>query len=37
MEDLAGFLRMWLEATAARGGLAEGRLAEAFRRLDTSE
>jgi LmbE family N-acetylglucosaminyl deacetylase len=37
MDDLAGFLRTWLEATAARGGLAPGRLAEAFRRLDTSE
>jgi LmbE family N-acetylglucosaminyl deacetylase len=37
MENLAGFLRPWLEATAARGGLAAGRLAEAFRRLDTSE
>jgi LmbE family N-acetylglucosaminyl deacetylase len=37
MDDLAGFLRTWLEAAAARGGLAPGRLAEAFRRLDTSE
>jgi LmbE family N-acetylglucosaminyl deacetylase len=37
MEDLAGFLRTWLEASATRGGLAPGRLAEAFRRLDTSE
>jgi len=37
MQDLAGFLRTWLEATAARGGLAPGRLAEGFRRLDTSE
>jgi LmbE family N-acetylglucosaminyl deacetylase len=37
MDDLAGFLRTWLEASAARGGLAPGRLAEAFRRLDTSE
>jgi LmbE family N-acetylglucosaminyl deacetylase len=37
MDDLAGFLRTWLEASAARGGLAAGRLAEAFRRLDTGE
>jgi LmbE family N-acetylglucosaminyl deacetylase len=37
MEDMAGFLRTWLEAAGARGGLAPGRLAEAFRRLDTSE
>jgi LmbE family N-acetylglucosaminyl deacetylase len=37
MDNLADFLRTWLEATAARGGLAPGRLAEAFRRLDTSE
>lgn len=29
-DDLAGFLRGWLGATAERGGLPEGRLAEAF-------
>ena len=35
--DLSGFLRSWLAANAAAGGLAEGRLAEVFRRIDTSE
>jgi LmbE family N-acetylglucosaminyl deacetylase len=35
--DLAGFLRGWLEANARAGGLPEGRLAETFRRIDTSE
>jgi LmbE family N-acetylglucosaminyl deacetylase len=35
--DLAGFLRGWLSANAVAGGLAEGRLAEVFRRIDTSE
>ena len=35
--DLSGFLRSWLAANAAAGGLPEGRLAEVFRRIDTSE
>ena len=35
--DLSGFLRSWLAANAAAGGLSEGRLAEVFRRIDTSE
>jgi LmbE family N-acetylglucosaminyl deacetylase len=35
--DLPGFLRGWLEQNAVRGGLPPGRLAEVFRRLDTSE
>lgn len=34
-EDLAGFLRGWLEATAREGGLPEGRMAEAFRAIAT--
>jgi LmbE family N-acetylglucosaminyl deacetylase len=37
IEDLAGFLRGWLQANAREGGLPEGRLAEVFRRIDTSE
>jgi LmbE family N-acetylglucosaminyl deacetylase len=37
MEDLAGFLRMWMQATAAQGKLPAGRLAEVFTALDTSE
>jgi LmbE family N-acetylglucosaminyl deacetylase len=37
IEDLASFLRGWLAANAAAGGLPEGRLAEGFRRIDTSE
>lgn len=35
MEDLEGMLRMWLSFNAKAAGLAEGRLAEAFRVLDT--
>jgi LmbE family N-acetylglucosaminyl deacetylase len=35
--DLARFLRDRLAATARAGGLAEGRLAEVFRRIDTGE
>ncbi len=35
MEDLEGFLRGWLTRSAAMGGLAEGRLAEAFQVLQT--
>jgi LmbE family N-acetylglucosaminyl deacetylase len=34
-DDLRGFLRGWAEATARQGGLAEGRLAEAFRAIVT--
>jgi len=34
-EDLAGFLRGWLEATAREAGLPEGRMAEAFRAIAT--
>ena len=37
MDDLPGMLRGWMGATAAQGGLAPGRLAESFRRVDTSE
>jgi LmbE family N-acetylglucosaminyl deacetylase len=37
MQDLAGFLRTWTQASAAQGGLPAGRLAEAFTALDTSE
>ena len=37
MKDLEGLLRSWLEANASAGGLPPGRLAEAFRRIDTSE
>jgi LmbE family N-acetylglucosaminyl deacetylase len=37
VDDLAGFLRSWLAANAKEGGLPDGRLAEAFRRIDTSE
>ena len=29
-DDLEGMLRRWLGANASRGGLGEGRLAEAF-------
>jgi LmbE family N-acetylglucosaminyl deacetylase len=36
MEDLEGMLRGWLTLNAQAGGLPEGRLAEAFRVLDTS-
>jgi len=35
MPDLEGFLRGWLQLNAAAAGLAEGRLAEAFRVVDT--
>ena len=35
--DVTGFLRAFLGVNAAAGGLAEGRLAEAFFGLDTSE
>ncbi|MBO0777086.1 MAG: PIG-L family deacetylase [Actinobacteria bacterium] len=35
MEDLEGFLRGWLSAAAARGGLPEGSLAEVFQVVDT--
>ena len=35
MDDLEGMLRGWLAMNAQAGGLAEGRLAEAFRVLDT--
>jgi LmbE family N-acetylglucosaminyl deacetylase len=35
MEDLEGMLRMWLGFNAKAAGFAEGRLAEAFRVLDT--
>jgi LmbE family N-acetylglucosaminyl deacetylase len=34
-EDLEGMLRGWLGMNAARAGLPEGRLAEAFRVIDT--
>jgi LmbE family N-acetylglucosaminyl deacetylase len=37
MTDLAGLLRTGMEAAAVRGGLGPGRLAETFRRIDTSE
>jgi LmbE family N-acetylglucosaminyl deacetylase len=37
MADLPGLLRDWMGATAAQGGLPPGRLAESFRRVDTSE
>ncbi len=37
MESLPEFLRGWLAATAERAGLEPGRLAEGFRRIDTSE
>ena len=37
IDDLAGFLRGWLAANAKAGRLPEGRLAEAYRRVDTSE
>jgi LmbE family N-acetylglucosaminyl deacetylase len=37
MDDLPGLLKAWMAATAAQGGLAPGRLAESFRRIDTSE
>jgi LmbE family N-acetylglucosaminyl deacetylase len=36
MDELEGFLRVRLAETAARGGLPEGRLAEAFQVLDTA-
>jgi LmbE family N-acetylglucosaminyl deacetylase len=36
-DDLAGFLRSWLARTAGTAGWDDGRLAEAFRRIDTSE
>ena len=32
-EDLAGFIRGWLTGSAAAGGLPEGRLAEAFKKV----
>lgn len=32
-EDLAGFIRGWLTGAAAAGGLPEGRLAEAFKKV----
>ncbi|MDO8732963.1 MAG: PIG-L deacetylase family protein [Actinomycetota bacterium] len=32
-EDLGGFIRTWLTGAAAAGGLPEGRLAEAFKRV----
>ncbi|MDP2287905.1 MAG: PIG-L deacetylase family protein [Actinomycetota bacterium] len=32
-EDLSGFIRGWLTAAAAAGGLPEGRLAEAFKKV----
>jgi len=35
MDDLEGMLRGWLGLNAAGGGLPEGRLAEAFRVMDT--
>lgn len=35
MDDLDGLLRQWLSRNAAAGGLPEGRLAEAYRVLDT--
>jgi LmbE family N-acetylglucosaminyl deacetylase len=35
MEDLEGMLRRWLTMNATAAGLPEGRLAEAFRVLDT--
>jgi LmbE family N-acetylglucosaminyl deacetylase len=34
MDQLEEFLRGWLARTAAQGGLADGRLAEAFQVLD---
>ena len=34
--DVDAMLRGWLQAQAVRGGLAEGRLAEAFRVVDTA-
>jgi len=36
-EDLEGFLRGWLARNAEQAGWPSGRLAEVFRRLDTSE
>jgi LmbE family N-acetylglucosaminyl deacetylase len=36
-DDLAGFLRSWLARTAEAAGWPDGRLAEAFRRVDTGE
>ncbi len=36
-DDLAGFLRSWLAGTAESAGWPDGRLAEAFRRIETSE
>ena len=35
MDDLEGLLRTWLGRNASLGGLAEGRLAESFRVVDT--
>ena len=35
MEDLEGMLRGWLGFNARAGGLDDGRLAEAFRVVDT--
>jgi LmbE family N-acetylglucosaminyl deacetylase len=35
--DFSGFLKAWLTANAQAGGLGEGRLAEAFLRVDTGE
>jgi LmbE family N-acetylglucosaminyl deacetylase len=36
-EDLAGFLRSWSAGAAEAAGWPDGRLAEAFRRIDTGE
>ena len=36
MDDLESRLRSWAEGNARRGGLAEGRLAESFRRINTA-
>ena len=36
-ENLEGFLRTWLAANGEQAGLPPGRLAEVFRRVDTSE
>jgi LmbE family N-acetylglucosaminyl deacetylase len=36
-ENLEGFLRTWLASNGEQAGLPPGRLAEVFRRVDTSE
>jgi hypothetical protein len=36
IDDLEGMLRTWLTMTASKGGLPDGRLAEAFRIMPTA-